>query len=98
MRSLALARYRYLVSIRSTGVGLGGLLAAIAGTLLGGAGALTTADIPYSDFPRLAPQAFALASKWVTPAYLFHSLALMALCFAFGTAQRRSEQPSADLM
>jgi hypothetical protein len=98
MRSLALAKYRFLVSIRATGLAIGGLAAAIISVLLGSIGVLSTADIASSDFPRLAPEAFAMAAKWVTSAYLFHTVALLALCFGFGTAQRRSDQPSADLM
>jgi hypothetical protein len=34
----------------------------------------------------------------VTPAYLLHTLALLAVCFVFGTGQRRSESSAADLI
>lgn len=98
MRSLALARYRFLVSIRSGGIAIGGFAASAGAAILGGAGALSTVDIAFSDFARQAPDAFSRAAKWVTSAYLFHTVALMAICFAFGTTQRRSEQSSADLM
>lgn len=98
MRSLALARYRFLVSIRSSGAAISGVVAAAVAAILGGNSALLTAAIPGDRFGDWAPQAFGLASRSIGPAYLLHAAALVAVCFVFGTAQRRSDQPAADLM
>lgn len=98
MRSLALARYRFLVSIRSSGAAVSGVVAAAVAALLGGFRALPTAVIPGERFLEWAPQSLGVASASIGPAYLLHAAALVAVCFVFGTAQRRSDQPAADLM
>ena len=98
MRSLALARYRFLVSIRASGAAVSGVVAAAVAALLGGSRALVTAALPADRFTEWAPEAFEVSSQWIGPAYLLHVAALMAVSFVFGTAQRRSDQPAADLM
>lgn len=98
MRSLTLARYRFLLSMRATGAVVAGFVAALLWALIGGAGALITLTATESVFPRQSPQLFDVAAQGVTPAYLMHTLALLAVCFLFGTGQRRSESSGADLL
>ena len=98
MRSLTLARYRFLLSIRSSGTAIGGMGAVLGAAVLGSMPALMTIGAPTFSLWRRAPEIFMISAPAAGAAYLLHTLALVVCCFAFGTSQRRAEQPSSDLI
>lgn len=94
MRSLALARYRFLTTVRSASGVFLTLLAGVLLPMLFGSGLFTS----WSDAWASMPDDMYASARMVTIGYLLHIGFIVAACNAFGTTRPKIDgRQSADL-